>query len=358
MSMTAATMYWLENLHDCNLDRSLPLPFDRYRLADEHRTDRRTSVTFDFGQELSQAFLTYSSLYKIKLDHLALACYYVFLFKLSSGEKDLCVGLKTHNRYKDELKSMIGLFENVIPLRCQLNPHSSFHQLVTHTDDIMMNNLEYSYFPLQRILAQHPNSSKAAFLDTFFGFQSNQNKDYKNEIMISDAHLHTTPYSILMNKDQVPDNCDFSVIIQHDSNINQLSNTINASLDLFNNDTLETIAHRFHSMLDQLFLFPDYWIKKPIYGLSLILTNEILLIKSLNNTQVLVPTVTCIHHEFVNQAMKYAQKLAVELDEQSLTYSELLYYVQRLSLHLLIDYRIIPGDIVCQCVERSLSMVS
>ena len=61
MPMTAATMYWLENLHDCNLDRSLPLPFDRYRLADEHRTDRGTSVTFDFGQELSQAFLTYSS---------------------------------------------------------------------------------------------------------------------------------------------------------------------------------------------------------------------------------------------------------------------------------------------------------
>jgi hypothetical protein len=32
--------------------------------------------------------------------------------------------------------------------------------------------------------------------------------------------------------------------------------------------------------------------------------------------------------------------------------------VQILSLHLLINYRIIPGDIICQCVERSLSMVS
>ena len=112
-------------------------------------------------------------------------------------------------------------------------------------------------------------------------------------------------------------------------------------------------------MLEQVFLFPDYWIKKPIYELSLILSNERLLNKSLNNTQVMVfPSVTCIHHEFVCQAMKYSQKLAVELDEQSLTYSELLYYVQRLSLHLLTNYRIIPGDIVCQCVERSLSMVS
>ena len=33
--------------------------------------------------------------------------------------------------------------------------------------------------------------------------------------------------------------------------------------------------------------------------------------------------------------MKHSQKLAVELDDQSLTYSELLYYAQILSLHLL-----------------------
>ncbi|CAF4299620.1 unnamed protein product, partial [Adineta steineri] len=55
--------------------------------------------------------------------------------------------------------------------------------------------------------------------------------------------------------------------------------------------------------------------------------------------------------------IKHPQKLAVELDEQSLTYCELLYYVQVLSLILLNEYHVVPGDIVCQCVERSLSMV-
>ncbi|CAF4367887.1 unnamed protein product, partial [Adineta steineri] len=55
--------------------------------------------------------------------------------------------------------------------------------------------------------------------------------------------------------------------------------------------------------------------------------------------------------------MKHPQKLAVELDEQSLTYCELLHYVQGLSLTLLNEYHVFPGEIVCQCVERSLSMV-
>ncbi|CAF4199060.1 unnamed protein product, partial [Adineta steineri] len=76
------------------------------------------------------------------------------------------------------------------------------------------------------------------------------------------------------------------------------------------------------------------------------------------NTQISFPSPSiCIHHEFVYQVMRHPQKLAVELDEQSLTYCELLYYVQVLSFTLLNEYLITPGEVVCQCVERSLSMV-
>ena len=31
MPMTGASMFWLDTLHDCHLDRSLPLPYDRHR---------------------------------------------------------------------------------------------------------------------------------------------------------------------------------------------------------------------------------------------------------------------------------------------------------------------------------------
>ena len=358
MLMTAASMYWLENLHDCNLIQALPLPFDRFRLSNEHRTDRGTSVTFDFGQDLSQAFLSYSSFYNIKLEHLALATYYAFLFKLTDGEKDLCIGMKTQNRYKDELKSVIGLFENVIPLRCQLDPHWSFHQLLKHVCEMITDTMNYSYFPLQRILNQHPNSSKATFLDTFFKFYSHENECSQNEIMIGDAHLYSIYYSNHIDKTEVTDKCDFSLIIQHDSNINQLSCTINASLDLFDEETIHKITQRYHLMLEQLFMSTDDWIKKPIYDLSLILPDEHRLMESINNTQVSCPFISCIHHEIVYQVMKNSQKVAVELDDQSLTYSELLFYVQLLAIHLLDRYGVVPGDIIAQCVNRSLSLVS
>jgi non-ribosomal peptide synthetase component F len=166
------------------------------------------------------------------------------------------------------------------------------------------------------------------------------------------------PISIKISENEIMSKFDFALTLHYNRSINQLSCTIDASLDLFNATTVEKIAQRFHSMLEQVFNRTDVQTNKPIYELSLILADERLLMQSMNNTQVLLPSMSCIHHEFVCQAMKHRQKLAVELDDQSLTYSELLHYVQVIAVNLLSVERIAPGDVICQCVERSLSMVS
>ena len=361
MSMTGASMFWLNTLHDCKLDQSLPLPFDRYRLSNEHRTGHTTSISFDFGQDLSHDFLIHALSNNISLEQLTFAIYFIFLFKLTNGQTDLCLAMNiSNNRYRDELKSIIGLFENVIPLRCQLDSHWYFHQLLEHVQEITTNSMKYSYFPLQRILDQHPHISKHAFLDTSVEFISCIKNNVNHSIMIGDSQLVPGSFSFNINEDEILSVSDFSLSIHHHINMNQLSCTIKASLDLFNRETVEKISQRFHFILNQLSAAViDSQINKPIYELSLALSNEQYLIQSLNNTQISFSSpLTCIHHEFVYQVMKHPQKLAVELDEQSLTYCELLHYVQVLSLTLLDEYCITPGEIVCQCVERSLSMVS
>jgi non-ribosomal peptide synthetase component F len=358
MPMTGASMFWHDTLHDYNMDQSLSLPFDRYRLLDEHRTGRGTSVSFNFDQDLSHHFLAYASSKNIKPEYLALTTYYAFLFKLTNGSKDLCIGINTDGRYRDEFKSVIGMFVNAIPLRCQLDPQWSFDELIDSVCEMVTNSMKYSYFPLQRILNQHSNTSKPTFLDTSFEFQSTETEYINEKIIIGGCHLHAMPFSIKISEDEVMSKFDFILSIKHDMNINQLSCTINASLDLFNVETIHNILQRFDAMLEQLFISPDDQLKKSTYELSLILPDERLLMQSINNTQVSFSSATCIHQKFVYQVMKYPQKLAVELDDQSLTYSELLHYSQLLSLYLLNNHCIIPGEIVSQCVERSLSMVS
>ena len=347
MPMTAASMFWSDALHDCRLDRPLALPYDRYRLANEHRTGRLTTMSFNFGRDLSQKFLAYASTNSLRLQHLALTCSYVFLSKLTNTEKDLCIGMNIDNRYKDEFRSIIGLFENIVALRCQFDYHWSFRRLVEYVQGIMQDYLEYSYFPLQRVRAQHPNTSKFAFLDTMFDFQSNETS--VTDLIIGPNRLYEHEKS---------NQSDFALIFQHERNTQEFSCTITASLDLFDPATIEKISHRFHSMLHQLFNVIDVEIEKAIFTLPLILPDENSLMQSINNTQVPFASTSCIHQVFVDQVMVHPQKLAVELDEQSLTYSELLHFAQICSFNLLDEQGITTGDVICQCVERSISMVS
>ncbi|CAF4027473.1 unnamed protein product, partial [Adineta steineri] len=234
MPMIGASMFWNDALHNHKLDQSLSLPYDRYRPTNDYQSGFGTSVSFDLDRDLCDTFLQYTSSQNISLEHLALSMYFVFLFKLTNGDTDLCIGMNVDGRYRDELRSVIGMFVNAMLLRCQLDPQWFLHKLVNHVQEILTNSRKYSYFPLQRLLDQHPHALKPAFLDTSFEFMQYPQQDL---------------------------------------------------------------------------------------------------------------------------VMKHPQKLAVELDEQSLTYCELLHYVQVLSFTLLNEYHVLPGDIVCQCVERSLSMV-
>ena len=356
-------MFWLDMLHNYNIDQPLPLPYDRYRVANEHATDHETSISFAFDADVSHDLLAYASAKQVTLPHLALATYYAFLFKLTNGEKDLCIGMSSDGRYRDELRSIIGLFESVIPLRCQLDPHWSFRRLLDGVCDVATKSMKYSYFPLRRILNQHQNASAPTFLRVLFDSQSDDSKhkqrQHKKGVFIGDAQLQDVSTRAKWNRYVSVNELDLSFSIQHDiAHTDGLVCTIDASLELFYETTVDKIAHRFSTMLQQLFLSPnDEQMERPIYELSLVSADEKIMMTSMNNTQVSFPCVSCIHHEFAFQAMQHSQKVAVELDEQSLTYSELLYSTQLLSLHLVHSHRILPGEIICQCVERSLSMV-
>jgi non-ribosomal peptide synthetase component F len=220
------------------------------------------------------------------------------------------------------------------------------------------DSLEYSYFPLQRILAQHPLASKPTFLDTSFEFRSTATVDQHGQVTLGDMPIYAMPSSVKVGADEIVSKFDFFLSIKLDPGKNQLACTIEASLDLFNTVTIDKIAQRFLLVLEQLFEDSVNQPNKPIYDLSLIFPEEQSLIESINNTQVPFPPAVCLHHEFACRASDQPQKVAVVLDDQSLTYSELFYNVQRLALHIVEKHGIKPREIVCQCVERSLSMVN
>ncbi|CAF0805490.1 unnamed protein product [Adineta ricciae] len=320
MPMVAASNFWLDTLRNFIIDRPLSLPFDRHRLPDEHRTGRGISVSFRFEKDLSGAFITYASVNNIQLEHLALASYFIFLFKLTNSEDDICIVMNHHGRCKPELMSIIGMFVNAIPMRCKINSQHSIQEFANYLKERVTQTIEYSYFPLQRILAQHPLNVRPAFLDTFFQFSSISNEISDTKVSINDISIITMPYSIQIDDAEIASKFDFSLNILYNPVTNQLSCTLDASTDLFNELTIIKMSQQFHGLLQQLLTSnTNDQCHQSICETSLLLSDDRMLIQSMNNTQTSYSCSTCIYHEFVCRVMAHPQKLSVELDDQCLT---------------------------------------
>ena len=88
------------------------------------------TVDIPMDDDLACRFLDYMRVHQVTPFQLGLAIFYVFLFQLSNGEKDLCVTCLQTNRNRPELLDVIGLFQTYLPYRLQFDPQNSFDQLL------------------------------------------------------------------------------------------------------------------------------------------------------------------------------------------------------------------------------------
>ena len=49
--------------------------------------------------------------------------------------------------------------------------------------------------------------------------------------------------------------------------------------------------------------------------------------------------------------------MLLHFDQQSLTYHQLVTRVQQLAFYLINNKNVQPGDVICQCIDRSIEMI-
>ncbi|CAF1681427.1 unnamed protein product, partial [Adineta ricciae] len=350
LDMSASADFWRVQLDGYDLERGLALPVDQHRLSNNERSGRAWVGQFSFDDSLSRSFLSFASSHNVTPFQLGLAAFYTYLFKLTGGQQDLCIGSINANRYRVELRNMIGMFVATLPYRVQLDPNGSFEQLVEQVRDRCLSILEHSHYPLQHIIGNH---HAPAFLETMFDFITIESN--VEQVNLGGAMLQ----SVALEQSDSIAKFDMMVTFVH-SQSTGISCSLVCSQDLFDDTTVQLMTERFSCLLHHLFnsaLFTNE--KQPLHQLSLILPHEQLLIDAMKNNDSQRPSSTdqTISQLFCEKASNYSQKVAVDLDEQSLTYSELLFYARHLAVVLIDTHGVKEGDIVCQCVERSLSMV-
>ena len=250
LDMASSQAFWRHQLHEYNLQCVLSLPSDRRRSSAEQRSVRASTAQFTLDNDLSSAFFTYASAHKLTPFQLGLAAFYVFLFKLSHGQSDLCISCISANRYRPELENMIGMFVATLPYRMQLQPHWPFDELVRHVRDKSLSILEHSHYPLQHILSDfHENQTSVSFLEIVFDFITAS----PNTSQLSLDGTTLRPVSLSSSSEVAKFDLMCTFIYDSSADAGQLSCRFVCSHDLYDERTVATMSQRFQHLLHQLF---------------------------------------------------------------------------------------------------------
>jgi hypothetical protein len=250
LNMTLSRKFWRSELEGYNLEHPLTLPTDRHRVTSDEHSGLSYTAKITFDDKTTTSFLNYASSHNLTPFQLGLATFYVFLFKLTHGQDDLCIASINANRYRSELQDLIGMFVATLPHRIQLDSHWSFDELVKHVRQKCLSILEYSNYPLQQILADFRlNQSNVPFLETMFDFITEFSN--VNHFSLNDANLELVP----IEQSCTAVKFDFDVTFNYNPTAenNKLSCSFVCSRDLYEEKTVIKTARRFQYIFGQLF---------------------------------------------------------------------------------------------------------
>ncbi len=276
MDVTSSREFWHSELEGYNFETPLLLPVDLYRSSTDQRSGIASIAEISFNNDISAAFLNYTSSHEVTAFQLGLATFYTFLFKLTYGQNDLFITCLNANRYRTELENMFGMFVTILPYRIELDSQWSFDELVKHVREKCLSILEHSHYPLQHMLIDSQiYQSNVLFLDVVFDFIIISSSI--DQLSFGGSSLELVP----LERSSEVAKFDFKLTFVYNStcNDNKLSCRLTCSQDIFDETTVFIVARRFQYLFSQLFS-PNSTVSRndtcflPVCELSLFLPEE------------------------------------------------------------------------------------
>ncbi|MEL6939991.1 MAG: amino acid adenylation domain-containing protein, partial [Cyanobacteria bacterium J06598_1] len=280
---------------------------------------------------------------------------YGLLLSRYSGQRDIVIGSPLVNRPYPELTPLIGFFLNTLALRLRLSPQSSFQTLLTHVKEQTLMAYDHPDVPFEEIVRalQLPrNTSHTPLFQTMFVFQN------VAEETVDFPGLQMTPMKVNVKVSK------FDLTLWLSQTDGQIRAEWEYSTDLFKASSIERMATHFQQLLESLVETPQC----PISALSLIPAQEQQWLSQWGNhswhnanqfTQgALAPDhlQQPIYEQIAAQAKKTPGAIALEWNQQTLTYAALDQQANQLA-HYLTELGVTPGQRVGLCLPRSFALI-
>ena len=331
--------YWQKQLAE--LPPALELPRDQVRTPPP--SNRGLIHGFQIARPIILSLRKLARQENTTMFTVMMAAFHVWLHRLT-GQSDILVGTPLANRERPELQSLLGFFLNSLPIRSHLQGTDSFRVVVRQVRETVLTGFDHGRLPFEKMVELSRSNRVAgpqALFETVFVLL----EENPPSLRLGEVAGMRVPMPTQTSKH------DLALSLQ--AGETAWAGEFEYSTDLFTSERVTVLAGQFGELLRSLATQPE----TPIGQLNLLPPEERRrMVVEWNGTGRDYPPEKCLPELFEAQVRRTPDAVAVEFEDQSLTYQELDQRANQLARHL-IKLGVRPETRVALCLERSLEMV-
>ncbi|WP_368667338.1 amino acid adenylation domain-containing protein [Corallococcus sp. AB030] len=320
----------------------LELPTDRPRPAAQSYAG--AAHAFHLPRELSEPLLALGRREGATSFMVLMALFQVLLSR-TSGQDDFAVGTPIAGRSRPEVEGLLGCFVNTLAFRARLDGAPGFRELITRVKQQALGGYARQDMPFEQLVdvLQVPRDlSRTPVFQTVL-----------NVINVPAAQT-TGGAGLQIGGVDVPvTTSKFDLSLEVWEQRDGLRCRLEYSTALFDAATLERMAAHLTVLAKAVVAAPD----APVSTLSLLTpAAREQVLRGWNDTRADFPAGATLHNLFESQAERTPETIALQFEDQRLTYAQLEARANQLAHHLR-AHGAGPETLVGVCMERSLEMV-
>ena len=254
------------------------------------------------------------------------------LLQRHTGQSDIIVGTALSGRNRIEVEPLIGFFVNLLPIRTSFDDTTTFRDLVRQVREASLGAHAHQELPFGKLVAELQ-------LESSFG---------SNPLFQACLAFQKVPSGIPRNIET-----RFDLEVYLDDTPAGVTGCLVYSPELFEQSSIDRSSKRFVRLIEQGIAEPD----APLRALQLMNDAEYRqVVHEWNQTDAPLPDGACVHEVFATEAEQQPDAIAVEFEEQQISYAELDWRAHRLAQQLRQE-GVGPEVLVGMMLPRSLELI-
>jgi amino acid adenylation domain-containing protein len=328
--------YWRKHL--AGAPPAIELPFDFKRPLEP--THRGAWVARRLSPDLLPRLNAVAGKESATLFMLMFAAFAVLLARYTN-EKDVVIGTSVDGRNHQDLEGVIGFFLNTIAVRSRLDSDPSFSELLNQVRTNLLNGFAHQELPFDMLvddLKPDRDLSRNPIVQVTLDWQQESGEDLEIEGLNVQGPDFISQQSAKF---------DLTLTARVDGS--ELEIGFEYSTDLFKAATIERMIDSLDCLLEDIATDPA----KPVNQLNIVSdADRNWLLNTINATDVPLEPV-CLHTLVERRAADMSAAIAMEWQDQKLSYRDINEYTNRLA-RALIEAGLGPRQTACVLVDRGL----